>query len=164
MGYYGTWFDDERLRKVVLPMTLPLNDQVLSSFRFEFDPVNKILLLRVEGRITDSVQETLYSTARKYWAATGARAGIADYSGVTDFAVSGNLVLVLAQQKPPMPDPATMPLFIVMPTLGAYGLGRMFQLASESSLPLVHVVRAMNEALAALGVHSPQFQPPRDLT
>ena len=40
--------------------------------RFEFDPVNKILLMRVEGRLTDESLAELYRTAQKWWAATDA--------------------------------------------------------------------------------------------
>ena len=57
-----------------------------------------------------------------------------------------------------MPD-ATRPLFLVMPTDVGYGLGRMFQTMGESTMPQVHVVRSLDEALAALDVKSPSFEP-----
>jgi hypothetical protein len=36
---------------------------------------------------------------------------------------------------------------------------RMFQIVGESSRPLLHVVRTVDEALTALGVESPHFEP-----
>jgi len=41
----------------------------------------------------------------------------------------------------------------------AYGLMRMFQISGELSRPLLHVVRTVDEALAALGVKSAHFDP-----
>ncbi len=36
------------------------------SFRFDFDSVNKILLIRVEGRVTDELLARSYREAQKY--------------------------------------------------------------------------------------------------
>jgi hypothetical protein len=47
---------------------------VLMAFRFEFDPANKILLLRAEGRMTDELLGKLYPEVERYWAATHAGA------------------------------------------------------------------------------------------
>ena len=79
-------------------------------FRFEFDPVNKILLARFEGRLTDESLAEATRVGRKHWAATDARAGIADYSAVTEFAVSAEFVRTLTRQEPPMPDVTKNPL------------------------------------------------------
>ena len=58
-----------------------------------------------------------------------------------------------------MPEPTENPHFIVMPSVAGYGLARMYQIVGELSQPLVHVVRNLDEALAALGVQSPHFEP-----
>jgi hypothetical protein len=129
------------------------------AFRFEFDPVNKILLATVEGRVTDELLRNFCSAARKYWAATNAHAGIGDYSSVTEFDLSNELVRALPAQKPPMPDATKNPLFIVMPMTVGYGLARMYQIKGETALPLVNVVRTLEEAFAALGVQSAHFEP-----
>jgi hypothetical protein len=128
------------------------------AFRFEFDPVNKILLLRFEGRLTDESLSEIHRTARIHWAATGARAGIGDYSSATEFPLSAELVRTLARQGAPMPEPTEHPHFIVMPNTTGYGLARMYQIVGELSQPLVHVVRTLDEALAVLGVQSPHFE------
>ena len=128
------------------------------TFRFEFDPINKILLLRFEGRLTDEWLAQTCRTARIHWAATGARAGIGDYSSVTDFPLSSEVVRTVARQAP-MPEPTEKPLFIVMPNTTGYGLARMYQMVGDLAQPLVSVVRTLDEALAALGVQSPHFEP-----
>lgn len=128
------------------------------TFRFEFDPVNKIPLLRFEGRLTDESVSEIHRTARIHWAATGARAGIADYSFVTEFALSAEVVRTLARYGAPMPEPAEHPLLIVMPNTTGYGLARMYQIVGDLTQPLVRVVRTLDEALEALGVQSPHFE------
>lgn len=129
-----------------------------SAFRFEFDPRNKILLLRFEGRLTDESLSEIHRTARIHWAATGARAGIGDYTSATEFPLSAELVRTLARQGAPMPEPTEHPHFIVMPNTTGYGLARMYQIIGELRQPLVHVVRSLDEALAALGVQSSHFE------
>jgi hypothetical protein len=130
------------------------------GYRFEFDPVNKILLLRFEGsRLTDESLAEIHSTARIHWAATGARAGIGDYSSVSEFPLSAKLVRTLAQEGAPMPEATKNPHFIVMSSTTGYGLARMYQIVGELSQPLVSVVRTVDEALAALGVQSSHFEP-----
>ena len=57
-----------------------------------------------------------------------------------------------------MPEPTAHPHFIVMPNMTGYGLARMYQIVGERSQPLVHVVRTLDEALAALGVQSAHFE------
>lgn len=128
------------------------------SFRFEFDPVNKILLLHFEGHLADESLTEIHRAARIHWAATGARAGIGDFSSATHFPLSAELVRTLARQGAPMPEPTEHPHFIVMPSTTGYGLARMYQIVGELSQPLVHVVRTLDEALAALGVQSPHFE------
>jgi len=58
------------------------------AFRFEFDAANRILLLRVEGRLTDELLAECYQAVRKYSTATDANMGIFDFSSVTQFAAS----------------------------------------------------------------------------
>jgi hypothetical protein len=140
-------------------MVGPAQPQIPSGFRFEFDPVNQILLLRWEGRLTDESLAEAHQAAQRHWAATDARAGIADFSSVAQFALSAEFVRTLARQKPAMPDATKNPLFIVMPTTVGYGLARMYQIVGERAVPLVNVVHTMGEALAALGVKSQHFEP-----
>ena len=129
------------------------------AFRFEFDPVRKILLARFEGLLTNESAEEYHDALGKHWRATGARAGIWDLSGVTDFVVAPEFLRNLAQRKPISPGLTDHPRFIVVPVTAGYGLMRMFQIAGESARPLLHVVRTVDEALMALGAQSAQFGP-----
>jgi hypothetical protein len=49
--------------------------------------------------------------------------------------------------------------FIVAPTDFGFGLARKFQMEGEHTRPLLEVVHTMDEALAALGIRSPHFEP-----
>jgi hypothetical protein len=129
------------------------------AFRFEFDPVHKILLARFEGPLTNQSAEEYHDALGKNWRATNAHAGIWDLSGVTDFAVASDFLRNLAKRKPITPGLTDHPRCIVVPVTAGYGLMRMFQIAGESARPLLHVVRSIDEALTTLGVQSPQFQP-----
>ncbi|MGO9576966.1 MAG: hypothetical protein ACLPTQ_21865 [Terriglobales bacterium] len=129
------------------------------GFRFEFDPANKILLMRFEGPLTDESLAELYRAIRTYSIATDARAGIWDYSSVTEIAVSAEHIRQLASQEPAMPDATRRPRIIVAPTAVGFGLSRMFQIAGESKRPLLRVVRTLDEAFAALDIQSPHFEP-----
>jgi hypothetical protein len=129
------------------------------AIRFKFDRANGILLIQVDGRLTDELLTESYQASRKYSIATDARAGIVDFSQVTEFAVSNDIFRQLARQEPAMPDAATRPRVIVVPQTHAFGLFRMFQLTGEHTRPLLTVLRTMGEALAALGVATSQFEP-----
>ena len=129
------------------------------AFRFEFDPVNKILLARFEGQLTNESAEAYHYALGKNWAATNARTGIWDLSAVTEFTLASDFLRNLAMRKPVTPGLTDHPRFIVVPETAGYGLMRMFQIVGESSRPGLHVVRTVEEALKTLGVRSPQFEP-----
>src|SRR5712692_7035780 len=86
------------------------------GFRFEFDPVNKILLALSEGRLTDESLGELYVAIRKYSTTTDARAGIWDLSSITEFAVTSDFVRKLAEKEPAMPDARRLRLQASRPT------------------------------------------------
>jgi len=131
--------------------------QIPNHFRFEFDPVNKILRARLEGRFTEEALKELCEAARKYSTATDARAGILDLSLVTEFAVSAESIRQLAEQEPAVMD-ASRPRIVVAPSPVGFGLVRMFQIMGEPTRPLLRVVRSMDDAFAALGIQSPRFE------
>ena len=127
------------------------------GFWFEFDPGNKVLLVRVEGQLTDELLAELYPTLRKQSVATDARAGIVDFSSVTEVALTSAFLREMAKQEPAMVD-ATRPRIIVAPAAAAFGMSRMFQMLGESTRPLLEVVRTLDEALVALGIESRGFE------
>jgi hypothetical protein len=136
----------------------PVPPEIPGSFRFEFDPENKILLTRVEGSVTTELVQELYPRSVSHWIATGARAGITDCSSVTSVQLSADFIRGIATRQSDT-DSATYPRVIVASSTSGFGLGRMYQLAAEMKNPKLTVVRTMDEAFAALGVQSPHFEP-----
>jgi hypothetical protein len=139
-------------------MASPSRPEIPSSFRFEFDSANKILVGRVEGRLTDESLAEIYSEIRRYAIATDATAGILDMSSVTEFAMSAECVRRLASQEPAMPD-ATRPRIVAVADPTGFGLARMFQILGEHTRPLLKIVHTLDEALEILGVQSLHFEP-----
>ena|SRR5579863_7345602 len=128
------------------------------GFRYEFDPVNKILLFRVEGRLTEELIEAIYPTAQKYWTATGPQMSILDFSSVTEVALSTQFLKELAKREP-VGDATKLPRVIVAPSTFLFGLSRMFQVLGEHTRPRLQVVKTLDEAFSALGVQpSPHFE------
>jgi hypothetical protein len=124
---------------------------------FAFDPVNKVLLARLDGKVTDESLAEFYEANLKYASATDARAGITDFTSVSDFAVSRTFLRRLANLEPAIADPRRH-LILVNPKSFAFGLFRTFELPEEPTRPRMAIVHTMADALAALGVESLQFQ------
>jgi hypothetical protein len=129
------------------------------TYRFHFDRTNKILLLQFEGRLTDQAVTELYWAVRKYSTDTDASTGIWDLSSAAEFAVSPEFICQLAKMEPAMPNPHTRHRFFVAPAGVGSAIPRMFEIAVEHTHPLLKIVRSVSEALAALGIQSPQFEP-----
>ena len=127
--------------------------------RFEFDAENKILLGQFEGRLTDQSVVEIYQAIRKYSVATDARAGILDFSFVSEFAATSDAIRNLARQEPAMPDAVNRPRVVVAPATHLFGIARMFQIVGQHKRPSLTVVRTLDEAFAVLGVQSPRFEP-----
>jgi hypothetical protein len=127
-------------------------------YRFEFDPLNKILLLRVEGRLTEELFAEFYRAGQKHWAAHNAQMSIVDYTLVTKVAVSTDFLRRFAHREP-AGDVTARPRVIVAPTPLLFGLSRMFQMMGEGARPLLQTVHTLDEAFDALGVQSPHFDP-----
>jgi len=127
-------------------------------YQFAFDPENKILLLRVEGRVTDESLTEGYWAVRKYSTATDARAGIWDLTSVTDFTVSPELIRDLAYRMPAMPDATRRPRFFVAPATVGLAVSRLYEIVAAPMNPLFKIVLSVDEALVALGIQSPRFE------
>jgi hypothetical protein len=85
-------------------------------------------------------------------AAMGPQTVIHDLTGVTTFSVSAEFIHQLAQQKSPLDTP--LRVFIVVNNQLAYGLARMFQVESESTMPGLTVVLPQDQAFFASHEHS----------
>jgi hypothetical protein len=74
------------------------------ALRVEFDPASQLLLLRLDGQLTDESIAEFYRAIQRYWSAADARKGIVDFPGVTEFALSSTLIRQLAEQEPCIPE------------------------------------------------------------
>jgi hypothetical protein len=126
--------------------------------RYEFDKDHQVLLVHLDGRLSEDSLGSLTRAAEKHWAATKPRAEIIDCSGVTEFAIASDRIRQLARQQLNS-DAAQRHRVIIVPETHAFGLARMYQIVAEQKRPLVTVVRSMDEALAALNIMSPDFEP-----
>src|SRR5260370_7528199 len=126
--------------------------------RYEFDKDHQILLVHLDGRLSEESLGPLNRAGEKYWAATKPRAEIIDCSGVTEFAISSERIRKLPRQQLTQ-DVADRKPVIIVPTVHSFGLARMYQITSERNRPLINVLRTMNEALKALNITSPHFEP-----
>jgi hypothetical protein len=129
------------------------------ALRFQFDRKNKILLLRVEGPLTQEVLGEVMVAITAYSNERDVEAAIFDFSHVTEFALSTAFIQQLAKQKPSLANAANRRRVIVAPAGVGFGLARMFQTTGESTRPLLAVARTLDEAFEALGVQSPHFEP-----
>jgi hypothetical protein len=127
-------------------------------YYFEFDPENRIIRGRFEGRITDELLKEYYGLAGEYFERTAARAGITDLSAVTSFEVSPQLIRELASLPPAIAD-RDRPRFVVAASPPIFGMARMFELGGQDTRPNLHVVRTMKEVCVILGVLDPKFEP-----
>jgi hypothetical protein len=126
-------------------------------FYFELDRQHAILRVVAEGRVDDEALASLYRGVGEHYTRVAARAAILDFSAVTSFEVSLELIQLLAKSPTALPEPGT-PRFIVAPQTHVFGAMRMFQLIGEPKRPRLLVVRTPEEAYAELGVESPRFE------
>lgn len=127
------------------------------AYRIEFDRKNAVLLMRYDGRLTQAIAEESGAAIQKCWPATPPSAVIVDFSSVTEFAVPTQFLHRVANQVL-IVDATGTPVAFVAPAQVAFGLARMFEITGEPRRKFVHVVRTMDEALAALGLQSPNFE------
>jgi hypothetical protein len=128
------------------------------GLRVEFDYVNRMSMLHVEGRLADESLTALYETCRDHSNAAAALVSIVDLSFVSEFALSSASIQNLAYLKPATADAKRLCFIIALPGLG-FGLCRMFQLLAENTRPLLRVVHTLAEVFAAIGTPSPYFEP-----
>src|SRR5271170_3940972 len=140
--------------------SLPLHQGAKSDihFQFEFDPEDKILHGKFNGKLTAESIRDYCLTAASLWDATDFRGSVIDLSGVTSVDVTPEAIRGLAAASPTDPV-ASRPRVIVASSAQAFGLARMFQMAGKATRPNLHIVRDSSEVFALLGVTTPRFQP-----
>jgi len=131
----------------------------LMPFRSEFDSLNKILMFRFDGRLTDAVMQEYYRVAAPgVIASIQFRASIVDFTDVNSFEVTPDLLRTLAWSKP-IDTEAGRPRIVVAPSEIAYGLARLFASHGEETRPSLRIVRNLGQAFVALGVTNCEFTP-----
>lgn len=128
------------------------------SFRFEFDPTNKILMTRLDGELTDDLIRKTDIGMRKHLAEKNPQVHIVDCSAVSKFSISGESIRYLARRQPAL-DGANCRRFFIMPSVAAVGLARMFQIAGEPHYDGLTIMRSLDEVLATLTIEPPRFEP-----
>jgi hypothetical protein len=68
--------------------------EIPGSFRFEFDAANRILLVRVEGPMTDKLVEEYFLETRELVTRIQPRASIVECTAVTDLAVRSDFLVI----------------------------------------------------------------------
>ena len=129
-------------------------------YQFEFDSKNRILRVRFEKQATDEDLKEYYRVAREQAPRIDPQACILDFSAVTSFEVSSEMIHEMAHSAPAMPDPMR-PRFVVAFTPHIFGMARMLQVEAEQTRPNMDVVQKLREACAILGIQRLKFKPLR---
>lgn len=128
------------------------------GFRFEFDPVNSILLTRMEGELTDELVREADVGIRKHLSERNPLVHIVECSSVTKFSMSAESVRYLARREPALKG-VNCRRFFVMPSTVGFGMARMFQIAGDPHYDSVTIVRSLDEVPPMLNGGAPQFEP-----
>ena len=126
------------------------------GFRFEFDPVNSILLTRMEGELTDDLVREADVGIRKHLSERNPLVHIVECSSVTKFSMSAESVRYLARREPALKG-VNCRRFFVMPSTVGFGMARMFQIAGDPHYDSVTIVRSLDEVRQMLNVGPFQF-------
>ncbi len=130
-------------------------------YHFEFDPANRILNCRFEGRVTDKDLKEFYRICPKYIGHSAPSCDLVDMTAVTSFEGSAKTMIELAE-LPPLTADVNTPCFVVAPSPHIFGLMRMFQIRGETTRPNLHVVGTQEEVWRFLGIRKPSFEPIAD--
>ena len=128
----------------------------MADFYFEYDEAEKLFAVRMTGSITDDSFKACYAETLRLAPGREIRAALMDLSAVDRYDVSAAAVLEVSKLRPLFPDPT--PRYIVATSEHVFGMARMLQLVSDHGRDGLHVVRSLQEAYDALGLHAPQFE------
>ena len=130
------------------------------AFRFAVDTKNSILLMSIDGVLTDQTLFDGYTALVRLHERYGACHCIVDYTGLTEVAISTAGVRNLAYTRPIFPSSCVT--LNVAPEKAMFGMARMFQTLASDNRPNFRVVQTMEEALKTIGVTSAKFTPVED--
>jgi hypothetical protein len=118
-------------------------------YNFEFDKDNKVLSTTFKGRLFFADFLPSEVETRRHILEKNPVAGIWDYSGVTNFALSSPEIQQLSQTPPFYPSGVSR--FVIAPGDYMFGMFRMFQMLGEKNHPELEVVRTSEDAYMILG-------------
>jgi hypothetical protein len=123
----------------------------------DFDPVNKILRFRIEGKIANEELHDCYERFGEIASILNPAAAITDLSGAS-LNISHQAISDLARRAPALRDPQR-PRIIVAPDPLVFGMARIFETEGAGSRPNLYVVQSVDAALAILGITEAHFTP-----
>jgi len=123
---------------------------------FEYDATNRVVCWRLQGEVTEDFLVESVRLVADILAHTSPKSGIIDFSLVTSFRVSADLIQRVADSEPVFP--ASLPRVIVAPADHVYGMARMFAVLSQDTRSNTRVVRTMEEAYQLLHIKEPEFK------
>jgi len=127
-------------------------------YTFDFDWRNRIVRVRLHGRVTDSELREIYREGFRINFKSQPAAGLMDVSEITSVEVSAATVRELAKASP-ITLQESLPRVIIAPSAKAYALARLFERLSKATRPNLHVVRTEEEAFGIIGAKEPKFDP-----
>ena len=123
---------------------------------FEFDAINRVVCWRLQGEVTEDLFVESIRLVADTLADTNPKSGIIDFSRVTSFRISADVIQRVADSDPVFP--ASLPRVIVAPGDHVYGMARMFAVLSQDKRSNTHVVRTLDEAYRLLKIKEPEFR------
>ena len=121
----------------------------------ELDPRHRVLRATFGPVLTDEILERAYLEVREMTSTMGPVRGVADFSSVTEFQVSPEMVRKLAQNSPALPEGSLR--IVVAPTPVIFGMSRLFQITRDGMQGTLHVVQTLEEAYSVLGGEQFEF-------
>jgi hypothetical protein len=123
--------------------------------QFEFDPVNRILLAKIDGPLTSAKLAEYRKVIYRCFKAVKAASQIIDFSAAR-YELSTEEVRDIAREQSHYES--EYPRAVISPTPLGYGLSRLFQMVGQDVRPGLMVVRTFDEALDALKVRGCRFE------
>ena len=102
-------------------------------YTFDFDWRNRIVRVRLHGRVTDSELREIYREGFRINFKSQPAAGLMDVSEITSVEVSAATVRELAKASP-ITLQESLPRVIIAPSAKAYALARLFERLSKASI------------------------------
>jgi len=126
------------------------------GFSFEVDNEHRVGRWSLDGPVTDDSFRDSLKIVSGILIGLNLRGGIVDFTQVTSFDVSEDMLKRLANTDPVLPG--DMLRLIVAPDNKAFGMSRKFLTLSEKSRPNLFVVRDLEKAYHILGIKTPNFK------